>query len=217
MSIAWEDIWQWWNGAAGLDYYNNYGYVVHNPRAKADMSLVPYADFDNATITNGSARPYKGDKSICTSAENEVKINIKNSSATILYLESENGNIQQIPISDKSVNVKPYLVEDGIYYVYTDADSTKESFEYVTVTAIPYTLTSNSLTFDNNDFWYADCNMAGIHYYQNADGTYEARNASVLANAKGDYSKWFRNGNSITSVNAVFKKARYGAYTVPIA
>ena len=216
MSIAWEDVWQWWNAAAGLDYYNNYGYVVHNPRSKADMSTVPYADFDNAVIVNGSARPYKGDKSVYTSAESEVKINIKNLSAKTLYIESESGAVQQISISGTNVDAKSLLKTDGIYYVYTDVDNTKESFEYVTVPTITYTLTNNMLTFNNNDFWYADCNMAGIHYYQKADGTYEARNASVISNANGDYSKWFRDGHSITSVNAVFRKGKYGAYIVPL-
>lgn len=222
MSIAWEDIWQWWNGAAGYDYYNNYGYVVHNPKANPDMSSVPYADFDDVTIINGSARPYKGDKSVSTSAETEVKINIKDSNAKILYLEKENGSVREIPINDTTLNIRAYLVDDGIYYVYTDVDSTKESFEFVNVETEYYSIKNNTLTFDRNDFWYANCVCEGIHYYQNGtelngDPTYENRNSSVLANSKGDYSKWFRNGNRITKVDALFKKGKYGAYTVPIA
>jgi actin-related protein len=230
MSIRYEDIWEWWNGAAGSDYYNNYGYVIHNPKAKADMSLVPYADFENATIIEVDARPYKGDKSVYTSTEKSVKINIKNANANKLYLESESGNVQEIDIGGKSVvDVWSDELEDGIYYVYTDTDLVKESFdekskgsfEYVTVKSISYQITGDVLTFSDNDFWYADCHCAGIHYYQNGEDdngnpTYEKRNVSVLANAKGNYAKWFTNGNRITEVNAIFKKARYGAYTVPI-
>ena len=217
MSISHQDIWEWWNLSGGLDFYNDYGYVIHNPRANPDMSTVPYADFANAVITNGSARPYKGDKSVYTSTEEEVLINIKDKTATALYIESEDETVQKILINGASViDVKPYLFADGIYSVYTNVDMTRESFEYKIVESIPYTLAADSLTFDNNDFWYADCTFAGIYYYQNADGSYETRNGSVLANPAGDYSKWFRNGNKITAVNAVFKQGKYGAYTVPI-
>ena len=223
MSIAHKDIWEWWNIAGGLDYYNDYGYIVHNPKAKADMSAVPYADFENATPTNGDARPYKGDKSVYTSAEETVKINIKNDAATTLFLEAEDGSSEPITIDGaKVVDVKSYLKTSGIYNVYTNVNTKKESFEYVEVTPIYYAIEADKLTFfadellsvPTNDFWYADCNLEGIHYYQKANGEYQTRNCSVLANAKGNYAKWFTNGNRITSVNAIFKKARYGAYTV---
>lgn len=227
MSIAYQDIWHWWNSAAGLDYYNNYGYVVHNPKAKADMSTVPYLKFAEAQITNGNARPYKGDKSVYTSDDKTVKINIKKANAKVLCLKKDGVLIESITIDGASeVDVKEYLPTSGIYSVYTDNDTKEESFEYVTVTPIYYEITGNSLTFyDNkgnttNDFWYADCHFAGIHYFQNGvdengNPTYEKRNVSVPANANGNYSKWFTNGNTITEVNAIFKKGSYGAYVVP--
>lgn len=228
MSISHQDIWEWWNLSGGLDFYNDYGYVIHNPRANPDISTVPYADFAGAAITNGSARPYKGDKSVYTSAEAKVLINIKNEAATVLYLAAENGSVQQIPVSGAdAIDVKPYLsfgskenaYEDAyqIYYVYTDADDVKESFEYIEAAPVTFTIKDDSLSFSSDEFWYADCTFAGIHYYQKADGSYETRNGSVLANSAGDYSKWFRNGNRITAVSAVFRKGQYGAYTVPIS
>lgn len=222
MSITNGDIWADWNLANGFGYLSDYGYVVHHPKAKPDMSTVPYADFASAAIINGSARPYKGDKSVYTSAEETVRINIKNDAAAVLYIESENGNVQQIQINGATaIDVKPYLAADGIYSVYTDADSVRESFEYVTAEPISYTISDGSIAFSSNEFWYANCNFAGNHYYQSGvDGSgnpkYEKRNVSVMANAHGDYSRWFAAGNWITSVNAIFRKGRYGAYTVPI-
>lgn len=222
MTISHQDIWEWWNLSGGLYFYNDYGYVVHNPRSNPDMSTVPYADFANATVTGGSARPYKGDKSVYTSEEAEVKINIKNEAATVLCLEKEGGSVQRIPIDGASViDVKPYLDADSIYHVYTDVDATRESFEYKIVKQISCVISGNSVEFSDNSFWYADCTFAGIEYYQNGvdengEPTYERRNVSVMANADGNYESWFATGNKITSVNAIFFKGKYGAYTVPI-
>lgn len=224
MSISSTDIWKFWNASAGSDYYNTYGYAVHNPRAKADMSLVPYADFENATITNGSARPYKGDKSVYTSAEESVKINIKSTNASILYLKKDGALIGEITIDGASVvDVKNHLQTNGIYTVCTDVDSVEESFEYVNITPISYTIgkDGDSLTFSDNDFWYALCSFGGVLHYQNgydANGKpkYQTRGVSVMADAGGNYAKWFATGNKINTVHTIFKKGTYGAYVVPV-
>ena len=219
MSIGNSDIWSdGMNHADGRNYYKKYGYAVHNPRATGDLSNVPYLDFANVSVTNGSARPFKGDKSTYSSTSTTITINIKNADAKILYLERKGGSVQAITIPNGAVtvNVRDYLTENGIYYVYTDADSVKESFEYFVVSPIKYTLTKDSLTFEDNDFWYANCVLHGLPQYEDssADG-YEERNCCVPANADNDYSKWFKNG-WVAKVTNVFKKGRYGAYTVPV-
>lgn len=212
MSIAWKDIWDWWNTSAGNDYYDTYGYVVYNPKSKRP---IPYFGLENATITNGSARPYKGDKSVYTSAEDTVKINIKNGAATVLYLQKATGETINIPIAGAMVDVKPYLDADGIYYVYTNVDSVKESFEYVVVTPITYTVDDHALTFSDNDFWYASCYVTGHKQFR--DPKYQKMTACVLAREDGDYTDWFAGTHKIIGVSGIFRKGVYGAYNVPIS
>lgn len=183
------------------DYYDGYGLAATHVDATGDLTHLPWCDLSDTTIVNGSARPYKGDKCVYTSAES-VLINIKNTSAKLLYLEDENGNVQSISINNTRMDVSDKLNKSGIYYVYTDADSKKESFEYVVVTPVSYKITNGVISFKSNDFWYAWCDMAGTR-------------ANVPSNSKGNYSEWSETFK-MEDCLAIFYKGTYGAYTVPV-
>ena len=192
------------------DYYDEYGVAAYHMDATGDLSHLPYADLADVEIVNGGARPYKGDKSVYTSAEGSVKINIKNASATTLYLQKDGGTAQGIAINGATqIDVYSKLSGDGIYWVYTDVDSTRESFEFVTAEPIEYTITNGKISFSRNDFWYAWCSMSGNEYY--APGNMRA---NVPANSKNDYSNWAKVCD-MKEVIAIFQKGTYGAYTVP--
>lgn len=198
------------------DYYDEYGVAAYHMDATGDLSHLPYANLDDVEIVNGGARPYKGDKSVYTSEESSVKINIKDTSATILYLIKGTEDVAadeavQIPIDGSAqIDVKQYLDGEGIYSVWVDTEpGVVETFEYVTPEPIEYTITDGKISFSRNDFWYAWCSMSGNEYY--APGNMRA---NVPANSKNDYSNWAKVCD-MREVIAVFSKGTYGAYTVP--
>lgn len=221
------------NATQGADYYDAYGWAAYHQDALGE-SQVPYLDFDDMEIVNGSARPYKGDKSVYTSEDKKVLINIK--SGSYLYLKKKGASeaFEPIEISAQTqIDVKTYLDSagggSGIYYVYTDADSTQESFEYVVVPSIDsaevfrYTAKDTNLKFSRNDFWYATVYFRGNEILAPKYAEGKRTGCCVPARADGDYSSWFVNGAvidnepvSFVPVRAVFYKGEYGAYTVPI-
>jgi hypothetical protein len=151
--------------ANGADYYNKYGAAVYHLDAVQDMSNIPYWDADTATVTGGSARPYRGDKSVYTSEMGSVLINIKDD-ATELHIEHESGQKYVVGIISNQIDVRAalrdlnndqnYDLADGIWYVWTDTNETKESFEYIDVNAKKITgiIRNGKLTLSRNDFWY---------------------------------------------------------------
>lgn len=215
-----------YNSTQGEAYYDSYGISVHHRFALAEMNDA-YMKFDELNIENGSARPYRGDKSVYTSENEHVLINIKDASAAILYLVQAGDDAPvEIEIGAQAqIDVKGYLNDSGtgtIYYVYTDTNPTRESFEYVDVSdkIVKFTATGTTLKFSRNDFWYALVYFRGNPWLASKD---DARTGcNVPANGVGDYSAWFRDGAVIDTergfvpVKAVFYKGTYGAYTVPI-
>lgn len=199
-----------YHNSCGSDYYENYSYVYDHYLADPDMSVnVPYIDTTDLTIVNGAARPYKGDKSVYTSAESAVLINIKDKSAKTLYLCKDGGTPRSIAIdSADQVDVKDYLDEDGIYFVYTETDSTQESFEYRTVRSITYYMHNGVPVLDSKDFWYAMFTMSGD---PRAKGV-----ASAMSQPPADdYSYLVKNGATCSGVYSIFGKGEYGAYAIP--
>ena len=215
-----------YNSTQGEAYYDSYGISVHHRFALAKMNDA-YMNFDKLNIKNGAARPYRGDESVYTSENAQVLINIKDASAAILYLIQAGGDTPiEIEIGAQAqIDVKGYLNDSGtgtIYYVYTDTNPTRESFEYVDVSdkIVKFTATGTTLNFSRNDFWYALVYFRGNPWLASKD---DARTGcNVPANGDGDYSAWFRDGAVIDTergfvpVKAVFYKGTYGAYTVPI-
>lgn len=194
----------------GSDYYDEYGYVVHHWLADPDMSVnVPYIDTDDVEIIGGSARPYKGDKSVYTSAEDSVLINIKDTSAANLLI-TKKGSSEGLGISingASQVDVKPYLTGDGIYYVSTNVDPTEESFEYHEVEAIEYSMVNGVPVLKSKDFWYIMFRMSGDYRHKSGIAT-----AQLPAD---DYSYLIENGATCHYVYSIFRKGEYGAYAVP--
>lgn len=191
--------------SSGLDYYDLYGVAAHYI-GKPDEMGAPYLNFDDTEIINGSARPYKGDKSVYTSADEKVLINIKVAGAGTLYLTKDGNKVStevynrdpaEFAFSDgtKQIDVKAVCEAwgTGIYHVYTDKNSVRESFEYVkakwstykhvetdaagNVTsetekkyALTWKISDSSIVIkdlDNTvrgDFWYTQCGLLGHPY-----------------------------------------------------
>lgn len=200
----------------GATYFGDTFYTARHKYQTFKLSTLPYADFDETILTNGSARPYKGDKCVYTSAEETVKINLHGDGINNIILEKPSGNIVNIAVdvnaeTIETVDVKSYLDEYGVYKVSTNISDIQESFEYVNAQSITVTITNNNITFDRNDFWYALINVDG-HWKLSRSNEI----ACLESRTNGDYSNWFRDGMSIKNCLAVFYKGTYGAYTVPV-
>lgn len=78
-------------GSDGNADIRNYIYHVN---MKEDLNVQICLNIKDYSITNGSARPYKGDGSVYTSKE-DVKINIKDSSASRLYYQKFTGTFSR--------------------------------------------------------------------------------------------------------------------------
>lgn len=227
--------------SAGDHYYDKYGWAVYNYLANPDLSAsfnnegepknrkVPYLGMTagDLTVIGGSARPYKGDKSVYTSAEKKVTgkddngdcvyadtgvpINIKNTAATQLILRHETGSIKNIPVNGRTqidLVAEKALSGDGIYYVSTDVDDVEESFEYITVTPITYTMVNGVPKLSSKDFWYAVFQMRG-------DARFD-KNRPVAQLPADDYSYLVKNGAVVNKIIGAFGKGTYGAYAIPV-
>jgi hypothetical protein len=154
-------------GETSWETFVSYPFTVTH--RKLSLYSTPYDIVNHGTdrIVNGTARPYKGDRCVYTSAE-DVRINIKDNTATKLYYAESTyandtftvtGATQEVDIGGAAyVNIDKTTLTDGsIYSVWTDADSTKEHFEYHDVsTPIDYSITDGVLTLpDDLDYWYA--------------------------------------------------------------
>lgn len=219
----------------GADYYDAYVIAAYHRDANGIPAVeAPFFDLSDLTIVNGSARPYKGDKSVYTSEE-DVLINIKNASAEQLYVyrENESQPFAAIAIEGRAqIDIRSSLGDSGsgtIYHVCTDADDTKESFEYVDVSRhkVLWKAAGTQLSFKNTaggnaDFWYAEVYFTGNEILKHKYESDKPRTGmSVLCRSDNDYSAWFKDGAVIDvkankPVEAVFRKGRYGAYTVPL-
>lgn len=194
--------------ASYLDgYFDDYGYTAHHILA-TDMSNAPYADFDDVEIVPGSALPYHGDRCVHTSDDDAVLINIKRDDATAIVLTGPDGFEQTIQFvaGAAQVDVKPYIAQDGIYYIRTDVDSVRASFEYRTVTSVAYTIKDGVISFDDNDFWYAAVDVEEL------DDPGNGRVCCMPASQSNDYSDWSRDGHRVTGSYRVFHEGAYGAY-----
>lgn len=192
-------------------YLDGYGYVAHHLKAAGTLDSVPYADFDDVEIVAAGALPYRGDRCVYTSEDANVRINIKDTSATSLILTPKGGVAVSIPIAGASwIDVRSYLTADGIYYVHTNTNSTQSTFEYRTAEPITYTLTGGVISFSRNDFWYAMCVLRGDKFFTGGEW------CAVPCRTDGDYSDWSRDGRSVSSAKCAFYKGEYGAYPVPL-
>ena len=175
-------------------------------------------DIVSGEITGGTARPYRGDRSVYTS-EMDVRINIKDNTAATLYYQQHSysdGDFAPVgsPMSE-AINGASYVdldkttLADGAFYaVWTDADSTKEYFEYHVATPQTYELIDGNISFSTSDFWYA-------LLYQSGTTTTESAIVPMLPG--GDYREYV-NGFALdgTLDGVLFKNGVLGAYTVPL-
>lgn len=227
-----------WKNTDGETMFDNYGWVMHHRLATiGDLKNIPYLDLDDHEVVGGTARPHKGDKSVYAmvkkmidyestdeddTEENQVLINIKNKNSKTLYVctytTDENGKEvaktgypKKINITSGTtqIDVRGYLSEDGIYYVYTDVNpEIKESFEYIQdAGTIQYKIEDGKLAFVDKDFWYALCTIKGSDIYLNANGSFLSNICYVPSNANMD--QWNERG-TFGTVRAAFKKSPYG-------
>lgn len=195
----------------GSDYFNEYKYVYDNYLANPDMSVnIPYIDTSDVEIVGGSARPYKGDKCVYTSKE-DVLINIKDTTATTLYLMKYGGSEVAIAINGVAqitLDKENQLDGNGIYYVYTDTDATRESFEYHEVETIEYAMVNGVPVLESKDFWY-------IMFMMSGDPRANGKRSAMAQLPADDYSYLIQNGAKCEYVHSIFRKGEYGAYAVP--
>lgn len=204
-------------GARQYSYLYPYMYEVHH---NGESNTMQGYDVVNGSLTNGSARPYKGDRGVFTSDEN-VQINIKNNATTLYYQTATynastdsftlTGTRQSQSISGTvpySVNMNKSTLTDGsIYAVWTDTDDTKEYFEYHVAPVVTYTASNDNFTFNvpSNVFYYA-C------WWQTS--TEEGITEVVPYRADGDYTGYRKVYNPQGSQGYMCFKGTLGAYMV---
>lgn len=218
----------------GGDNARSYSYINHYfkkfTNIKSHDNPTAY-DIENYQITNGSARPFRGDRCVFTSAESDgVRINIRVDNATTLYYQectydpstdvfTPVGAIMQKAIDayvsePTSVNIDESTLGDGKFYcVYTDVDSTKEHFEYHVVNTETWGKTDNNINFSRNDFWYA-------MWWQTSETETEDENVATVclpANADGDYTEFRKLCNPSAAASCkMFFKGVLGAYCTTV-
>jgi hypothetical protein len=131
----------------GYSYFDKMFYTARHKKQNGKLSSVPYATFDDVTILNGTARPYKGDRCVFTSEDidpntkaKSLKINIYSGVVngeitypTTLYIKSkETAIVKSIPCANETtidlraalseLEFEDFFAKGGIYYVYTDVD-----------------------------------------------------------------------------------------------
>lgn len=196
----------------GYDYFDDYFYTAVHDKQTNKMSTLPYADFTDVTIVNGSARPYRGDKCVYTSADDSITVNLHGNGINKVFMKHD-GVVTEIPVSGgNTVNVMEYVTTDGIYELYTNISSTIESFEFYNVTPIHVTITENNIDFGDETFWYAVCGATGNKYLPAGVES----GVCVEYESDGNYSGWFNDGQSIVDVRSILKKGVYGSYVVPV-
>lgn len=151
-------------------YINPYVYSVHHDK---EVGYPNAYNITDAVITNGSARPNRGDRSVYTSND-DVLINIKNTGASVCYVQrcaydadtAEFTSVNEAPISvaipasATQISLdKSSLKDGGFYGVYTNADSKMEYFEYRNTPEATYSMTEDNFVFDAG---YSDNLLAGL-------------------------------------------------------
>lgn len=208
-------------GARNWRYLNGYVYSVEHDDA---IDNFPGYDMDDNTIVNGSARPYKGDRSVYTSEET-IRINIKDSSAVTCYYQKclyNNGTLTPTGTALGAAvqhegtyyyaNIDHQTLADGFYAVWTDVNNTKEYFEYVTMPVCTYSRSNGNFTFTVNgvqggSFWY-------VCWWE--DDTVSGNTEIIPFVQSGDYSAYFENMNPNNSTGYMFFKGTFGAYVATV-
>lgn len=216
------------------EYIHRYKYAIHRKDAVGYANSGFY-DIYGGSITNGSARPYRGDRSVMTNLTG-VKINIHNNSATKLYLQKcEYTTVKRIyesvpfapgyftPTNDspieKDINgadqitITDPLVDGAFYGCYTDADDTMEYFEYHSVQAGTYSKNESDFTFNvAKPFWYVIFSSAGQEQISGKN-----MYVSFPYADNDNYSKFRAAMNPADGIEgAVFYKGALGAYVAPL-
>lgn len=241
--------------SSGAHYYDTYGWAVYNHLANPDQSdsfdsignpndkdkntgryvrNVPYLGMteDDLRVIGGGARPYKGDKSVYTSAEQKVAwtapddnglqhpngfepyeedkgvlINIKDTNATQLKLRKDDFTLTIDINGATQIDVKQYLSDDGIYYVSTNTNPIEESFEYITVEPITYIMENDVPKLSSKDFWYVTFGIRDDNFFKGQ--------RPVAQLPADDYSYLIKNGAKINKIVSIYGRGTYGAYIIP--
>lgn len=207
------------NGTRNYPYINDYIYAVTHTEA-IDGFNGTY-DLNDTTLVDGSARPNRGDKSVYTSND-VVQINIKDTSATVCYLQkctynTSTGELTLVdsPIElaitggDKPVSIVDHAIldDDCFYAVWTDVDSAKEYFEYHALSECTYSMTTDSITFTAPEFWYA------LWW----EGDTPSGITEIIPYAEnGDYTQYRKVYNPGGQAGYMFFKGVFGAYVAPL-
>ena len=154
----------------GKTYFGDMFYTARHLRQNGNLKNLPYATFDDTTVLNGYARPYKGDRCVFTSKE-QIRINLQDDCGDTLFIQSKDtGNYIAISIADKLVTdyyrdpdtgeivkdkntgqpiksgqhvIVNDSLEDGIYYVYTSRTSISDEFPENEIESFEYVNITN--------------------------------------------------------------------------
>ena len=209
------------NSTKNYPYINDYIYAANHLDA-IDGFNGTY-DLDDITITGGSARPNRGDRSVYTSND-VIKINIKDLTASTCYMQectynktsrvfTPVGNVTSMNIeaSNKpNVIIDSGSLNDGAFYaVWTNTDDTKEYFEYHVLPTCTYSENNDTFTFDvpGGKFWYA-------LWWQ--DDTPSGITEIVPYISNGDYTQYRKVYHPSGVSGYMFFKGVLGAYVAPL-
>lgn len=230
-------------GSRYYDYLSIFKYACSHVGANVGSTSDPYDDAEqkwtpydiwDGSITNGTARPYRGDRCVCTNLDAEavagggVKINIHSDVATALYCKRMTYNPETktfsshgtAPTTHTFSNKTAYipfsgLVDGGFYGVYTDADDTMEYFEYHQVSAQHFTDAEDDILFPDGEFWYACWWQGDTLYDKTKSGKTEvvpylpSGSAYTYADYRRAYKASYKDGK-------IFYKGVLGAYCAPL-
>lgn len=224
-------------GSRFYDYLSIFKYACSHVCANVGSTSDPYDDAEqkwtpydiwDGSITNGTARPYRGDRCVCTNLDAEavagggVKINIHSDAATTLYVRPQTynagtktftptGSASTLPISSDTVYI-PFsnLTDGGFYGVYTDADETCEYFEYHQVSAQHFTDAEDDILFPVGEFWYAG-------WWQSDTVSGETETVPYLPSGSAyTYADYRRAYKASYKDGKIFYKGVLGAYCAPL-
>ncbi len=210
------------------NYTGDYRYMVsdfYNPNRVSDSTRIyPIEVAAGWTPTNGTARPYKGDKSVYTSAE-AVKINIKDATATTLYYSKCDTSLaltgttysKTFAAGTTQTAITEHL-SDGLWAVWTNKGNDKEYFEYHDVSniAISVNVVDGNFVFDvsdDNPWWYVVVPMHSkkIGFYPPDD---DSNFVSITYEVSGNYSDYLEYATYISGNCYFFRKGTFGAYVI---
>lgn len=182
-----------------------------------------FTDFENIEVVKGSARPWRGHKSVYGSwdkSEKGTSIGVTlHDSAAKLYVTQPSGNTIELECGGlKYLDIAQYVTEDGTYTLYTDVSEVTEAFRYFNHEDVTLSFDeTGKAIFSHEDVLYCYVEVAG-HGGDFAE--HEPDSVGSMVIAKGSkYPELANNQDKIKAVYAAIvadpSEECWGRYSVP--